>query len=127
MLVDIGPPVYVSRSRDLRKGEDEAIIVYVTQEALSRAPGTGEMRPGLPVVRNMTAEILILTRLPGDGSEAAERGDDLSRQVEIALNNGAPDMAPISSSQGFQEGDQAGCLTTLTYTIEHTDPMKSEA
>ncbi|UFM66798.1 hypothetical protein LOS78_12765 [Paracoccus sp. MA] len=127
LLDPIGPPVYVSRARDLRKGEDEAIIIYAPQETLRRGPGTGEMRPGMPVFRATTIEILVLTRKPGDGQEAAERGDELARAIELALNDGAPALAPTAASQAFSEAEQTQCLTAITYVIDHIDSMKGSA
>lgn len=125
MLQPLGLPVFVSRSKDLRRGEDEAIFVYVTQESLSRSPGGGEKRGGLPISRDMTVEINILTREPGDGSEAAERGDDLSRQVELVINSSAPAMTPLSASQAFHSSEATQCITTLVYAINHLDKMEA--
>lgn len=127
LLQPLGWPVYAARARDLRKGEDEAVLIYTPSETLARAPGTGEQRPGLPVVRTISVEILILTRISGDGQEAADSADQIVRAVELALNNGAPDLIPVSAEQGFTGAEQMQCLTTLTYTIDHIDPMHSEA
>lgn len=124
LLDPIGPPVYISRSRELRKDEEEAIIVYAPQEALRRGPGTGEMRPGMPIFRSTTLEILVMTRKSGDGQEAAKRGDELAHSVEHALNDGAPALVPTATSQAFAEAEKTLCLTAMTYTIELIDKMK---
>lgn len=42
LLKAIGVPVYTSRARDLRRDDDEAIIIYVPDEELSRPIGDGE-------------------------------------------------------------------------------------
>jgi hypothetical protein len=125
-LSDIGVEVYPSRARDLRKGEDEAIIVYISDETLSRPRGGGEMRVARPVQRDMSVEILIMTTTPGDGSEAAERGDELSRQVELRLNDQIADLHPVSATQAHAEGAQIKCLTSLIYQTTYHDNMEAQ-
>lgn len=92
LLDPVELPIYVSRARDLKKGEDKAIIVYVTTETLSRASGTRENRPELPIIRTMTVEIVDLHR-------------DVTRfwSEPLGLDNIAPsELSRILGEQGLE-------------------------
>lgn len=124
LLESIGVPVHVSQIDDLHPDEDKAIIVYVTDESLSRRKDTGEGSGVMPVVRTMTVVINVLTRSSGTGEEATERGDDLSRAVELAIHQYDADLIPTSVTQGLSNGASKQILTTLTYTTEYLDKME---
>lgn len=63
---------------------------------------------------------------PGDGSEASDRCDELSRQVELLINASLSNIVPVSASQSLAEGAEIKCLTSLTYRTTYLDQMKME-
>lgn len=119
------PPVYLSRVRDLRKGEHEAVIIYGTRETLQPVAANGESATGYSVRRDMTFEIVIVVAANGDGEEASLRADEISRAVEIAIARDTADLRPAGQEQGFLEAEVMRCVTTMTYTLTHIDGMES--
>jgi hypothetical protein len=119
------PPVYLSRVRDLRKGEHEAVIIYGARETLQPVARDSESAPGYPVRREMTFEIIAVVAAAGDGEEASLRADEICRSIEIAISRDATDLRPVAQEQGFLESEIMRCVTTLTYTCTHIDGMEA--
>lgn len=119
-----GVPVYASRSRELRPGEAESVIVYVPSESISRPAGRGEARGGRPLSRDITVEIIIVAAMPGDGEASADRADELARLIELHINENFADLEPSGQDQSHSAGEDARVMTSLAYTLKFNDKME---
>ena len=123
LLPDVN--VYASRARELRSSDAEAVVVYVPDETLLRPPGRGENRSKRILSRTMNVEILVIVAKPGDGEAAADRADELARQISLHLNDVAPSLEPGSEKQDFSMGEDARVITSMSYSHTLNDEMEA--
>lgn len=122
-----GIPVFNARFRESAKSERDFVSIY-TPSDYQDADFSTEYGPIRLMDREISVEILIATAVVGDEHGAADKGDDIARKIELALN-GHPDlpgdMRPSGGEQGFATGADVRCFTTMRYTFQILDEMRS--
>lgn len=120
-------PILDSFARDVPADLDRFISVYAPLETMTRTPGRGEGRTGRPVERRVYVDILICAQAAGDGAEAADEADALSRIVEMKINESFTTMEPTQALVDFSADEVISCLIRLSYVISYLDKMDSDA
>lgn len=119
-------PVYDSYTRDFRKGLNRFVSVFTPSEFFESLDGTGgEARPGVPVKRQIMIEVAVCVQEAGDGMEAADEADKISRLIEVKFNKEFSALRPVQTSINFESGDLISCLIMMTYQVEYIDEMKT--
>lgn len=116
-------PVFDSYTRDFDKNLKAFVAVFTPSESLSREPGGGEGRPGRPIRREISVDVVVAVQEAGEGKEAAEKADAISREVEIAFNDLFPSLVPGSTSVNFSADELISCMIEMRYSISHLDMM----
>lgn len=116
-------PVYDTYVRDFKKGLTRFISVFSPDEYRGRPEGEGEGRRGRPMNRQISIVIVVCVQQKGDGVEAADVADTLSRDIEIILNDEFSAMEPEQITTDFEAGEVISCLIEMSYSVEYHDNM----
>lgn len=119
-------PVFDSYTRDFDKNLQQFVAVFTPSESLRRDGSGGEARPGRPVRRDISVDVVVAVQSPGTGREAADAADTLSRVIELTFNNNFPTLEPTSTSVSFSADELISCLVEMRYSISHLDNMADD-
>lgn len=126
-FADYNIPVHDTFVRDIKKGVTHFIVVYSPSEYLSRPAGSGEHRTSRPLNRSMNFVILVIANREGDGYEAGQDADMMSRLVELTLNNSFEEaLNPQQTSTDFDsEAEVTSCMIEMSYSLDYRDDMNA--
>ena len=115
-----GVPVHVSASRQVRIGADGAVMLYVMKEVITR-PGAARGRGVGPFKRS--AEIDVVVVREGQEGDVVDRGDAMSRAVELALAS-RPGLELLATATEIDGGAQTvRCASVMSYAAEIIDTL----
>lgn len=121
-----GVSVFANRVRDLKKDTREAVLIYTPDEQITRPPGGGEGRTSRPFERSMSVVIAASVLASGDGADAADRADDLAREIELAINDANVNLELTSTASEFDAGAETRAIVIMTFTFNFFDSMEGE-
>lgn len=115
-----GVSVHVSRSRQLKPGEDAAILLYVMKETISR-PQAARGRGIGPLKR--LCEVDIVAMRDGRDGDVVDDLDDMCRKIEIALSTRAGLELTSTATDIDGNAQTVRAVNVLSYSAEILDTL----
>lgn len=117
-------PVLDSQVSDVEKNP-VSVLIYSAGESIERVAGAGS-RGNTPIRRRMQTAVVVVSAFPGDGPDAFEQADDVSRTIEIAMNAPFdPGLDLIATDTSQAAGEETIVQVSMLYETVLTDVMEN--
>lgn len=117
-------PVLDSQVSDVEKNP-VSVLIYSAGERIERVAGAGS-RGNTPIRRRMQTAVVVVSAFPGDGPDAFEQADDVSRTIEIAMNAPFdPGLDLIATDTSQAAGEETIVQVSMLYETVLTDVMEN--